>query len=142
MPQKIFIDTWGWIALFDSREERHNEVKLLYSRLRNEQWQVVTTDYVLDELVTLLFRKLSYEEALFPIEMLLESVEKGYITLESVSREKFASAWSLRKIYSDKPDISFTDLTSFVVMKEKSISEVLTADKHFTKVNLDFNVLP
>ena len=45
------------------------------------------------------------------------------------------------KKYNDKPYISFFDFTSFVVMKELGVSEVLTADRHFEDVGLGFKKL-
>ena len=38
--------------------------------------------------------------------------------------------------------ISFTDLTSFVVMKEEKVTDVLTNDRHFAQVNLGFVPVP
>lgn len=48
----------------------------------------------------------------------------------------------LRLIYLDKPDISFTDLTSMVVMLELRIEHIVTADAHFLKVGEGFQLLP
>ena len=43
--------------------------------------------------------------------------------------------------YHDKPYISFFDFSSFVIMKELKISEVLTADKHFEEIGMGFGKL-
>lgn len=37
--------------------------------------------------------------------------------------------------------MSFVDFSSFIVMKEKGITEALTADKHFDEVGLGFKKL-
>ena len=47
-------------------------------------------------------------------------------------------AWRLRKKYRDKPDVSFTDFTSFTIMEERGIRRVFTGDKDFEKVNMGF----
>ena len=52
--------------------------------------------------------------------------------------ERFSAAWRLRLRYHDKPRISFTDLTSFVVMRELRLQRVLTGDAHFEQVGLGF----
>jgi predicted nucleic acid-binding protein len=44
----------------------------------------------------------------------------------------------LCKKYKDKGDISFVDFTSFVVMRETGVLDVLTADRHFNEVGLKF----
>ncbi len=37
--------------------------------------------------------------------------------------------------------VSFVDFTSFIVMKEYHLNEVLTADRHFTEIGLGFEKL-
>ncbi len=64
MPKAVFIDTWGWLALGHRRDARHQEVKALYQALQKEGSLCYTTDYVLDETITLLFRREVFEEAI------------------------------------------------------------------------------
>jgi predicted nucleic acid-binding protein len=42
----------------------------------------------------------------------------------------------------DKPEISFTDFTSFVVLRELSLRDVLTADRHFAQAGWRFRLVP
>ena len=46
-----------------------------------------------------------------------------------VTPERFSRAWLLRLRYRDQPRISFTDLTSFVVMRELDLRRRLRASK-------------
>ena len=69
-------------------------------------------------------------------------IENNRLRLERITAPRFQVAWLLRKKYHDKPDISFTDLTCFVVMQELAISKIFTGDAHFEKVNLGFEILP
>ena len=48
----------------------------------------------------------------------------------------------LRLKFQDKPRISFTDLTSMVVMKELRIADILTGDTHFVQVGMGFVTVP
>ncbi len=48
----------------------------------------------------------------------------------------------MRRQFSDKPKISFTDLSSMVIMVELGISDILTEDRHFALVGLGFRSLP
>lgn len=45
------------------------------------------------------------------------------LDIEEVGRGRFEQAWQLRLRHRDKPRISFTDLTSFMVMRELRITK-------------------
>ena len=60
---KLFVDTWGWLTLRDRKESRHQEVKDFYSQFRRRKGLLYTSDYVLDETITLLFRRLPFKTA-------------------------------------------------------------------------------
>ena len=68
MTDAVLIDTWGWLALGHRRDSRHQEIKAGYQHLREEGAQLYTTDYVLDEVMTLIFRRESFAEAVSFIE--------------------------------------------------------------------------
>ncbi len=142
MANAIFIDTWGWVALGSARDSKHPEVSRLYRTLRSEKRLIFTSDYILDETVTLLFRREVYADALRFITGILKSAEERFITIERISSDRFADAWKLRQRFQDKPGISFTDLTSMVVMKERHIKHVLTEDVHFQHVGMGFQIVP
>ncbi len=73
----IFIDTWGWINLFNRKENRHQQVRKYYQDLRSKQASIVTTDYVLDEVYTLLFKRLSADLAVKAILNIADAVDNG-----------------------------------------------------------------
>jgi uncharacterized protein len=62
--------------------------------------------------------------------------------LIQIDEIRFIQAQNLRLKYLDKPQISFTDLTSMVVMQELNIEQVLTEDAHFIQVGLGFERVP
>ena len=72
------------------------------------------------------------------MEGVFEASNLGLLDIEHVTPERFAQAWRLRLRYRDKPRISFADLTSFVVMRELGLREILTADAHFEHVGMGF----
>ena len=74
---KVFIDTWGWISLFNKREKMYEEVKSWYSGFRSEKGMIYTSDYVLDETFTLLFRRTPFEVAAEAMKKINESVQNG-----------------------------------------------------------------
>ncbi|WP_109206205.1 PIN domain-containing protein [Moorella sp. Hama-1] len=142
MFEPVFIDTWGWIAMGYRKEPRHKEVKELYQSLRARHIPVYTSDYILDEVITLLFRRESFKEAVQFFQAILDSANQGYLSLVRITPEYFAEAWDLRRRFTDKPLISFTDLSSIVVMRDLQIMQVLTEDEHFLKVGMGFQLLP
>ena len=142
MKNKLFIDTWGWVAIHNKREPRHAEVNRFYRNFRFEKGEVYTTDHVLDETITLLFRRLPFDLARDSLTLLNESFEKGYLNLEWISPERFEEAKQLRLKFVDKPMISFTDFTSMAIMKGLDIKLVLTGDDHFEQTGMGFKKIP
>jgi len=139
---KVFIDTWGWISLYNKRESRHEEVKNCYRSFRSQRAIIYTTDYVLDETFTLLFRRTTTEKAIEALAEISESIEKGYVILERITDDRFEKTKKLRLKYQDKPLISFTDLTSIIVMSEEEIEIILTEDTHFIYIEAGFQKVP
>ncbi|MBU0510950.1 MAG: hypothetical protein KJ638_04515 [Chloroflexi bacterium] len=54
----VFIDTWEWAALGYRRDKHHETVKDIYKGFRDRRLAIYTSDYVLDELITLGSRKI------------------------------------------------------------------------------------
>ena len=80
MAEAVLIDTWGWLALGHRRDPRHQEVKAFYQHLQEEGARLYTTDYVLDEVTTLLFRRESFEEAVSFMEGIFQASQEGRLT--------------------------------------------------------------
>lgn len=57
---RVFIDAWGWITLYNKREKRHKEIKDWFWNFQSQQGIIYTTDYVLDEAFTLIFRRVPF----------------------------------------------------------------------------------
>lgn len=139
---RLFIDTWGWLVLEDRKDRDHQETREIYKEFREKRARIITTDYVLNEMITLLFLRRPFHEALTFVNELLKTCKERYVELETVSWGRFLRAWDLRQKFRDKPRVSFTDLTSFAIMQELKISRVLTGDTHFEQVGMDFEILP
>lgn len=136
------MDTWAWLALSNKKDKYHEAAKEEYNKIIKKGLTKLTSDYVLDETITALFRNVSYKSSVQFIESLFTEIENGQVMLIKVDDDRFYSAWSIKKKYSDKTDISFTDFTSFVIMKELGINKVFTGDVHFENVNMGFDILP
>ncbi len=132
----MFVDTAGWVAAADASDPAFRQVCEARDLWLEEGGLLVTTDYVCDETLTLLRMKLG-----------LEAAETWWRQLESSSRLKFEAinyerAERARALFFRHKDktYSFTDCTSFVVMKELNMHKSLTLDNHFRQMG--FEVLP
>ncbi|MCD6573707.1 MAG: PIN domain-containing protein [Thermoplasmata archaeon] len=135
------MDSWAWLALANKKDKYHEVAKEIYNKIKTKEYVMVTSDYVIDEVVTALFRNVTIDKAIRFIEAIFEAAKNNLLKIERITRERFEGAWMLRKKLHDKPFISFTDLTSFILMKELSIKKVFTGDTDFEKVNMGFQLL-
>jgi predicted nucleic acid-binding protein len=139
---KLFIDTWGWLTLRDGRESRHQETVKYYRNFRFQNGVAYTSDYILDETITLLFRRLPFTTARESLESIQQAIAEGYVALDLITSAQFDQAIALRLKFKDKPRISFTDLVSMVVMRERGVTHILTEDDHFAQVGMGFLKVP
>ena len=138
---RLFVDTWGWLTLRDKAERRHAHIAPLFETFQQSDHAIYTSDFVLDETFTLLFRRLPFVAARESMELLTASLEEGSLVSIPINAARFKAAQLLRLRYQDKPNISFTDLTSMVVMQEFEIQKILTEDAHFAHVGLGFDLI-
>ena len=138
----IFVDTWAWVALACKRDQYHQRVRAEHRSLQRAGRRYVTTDFVLSELIAHLYTTLTPVQAQAFINSVLDAADAGTWQLVHVSPQQFRRAWDMRQKYHDKPDISFVDFTSIVVMQDLGIGEVFTGDAHFQQVGLGFRLVP
>jgi hypothetical protein len=120
----IFVDTGAWFAAFVPNDADHVAAD---DWLETNTEVLVTTDYVVDELLTLFKIRGEYQRALEIGPRLLQ----GEITrLEWVRQEDVQKAWEIFERYADK-DWSFTDCASRVVMERLAIQTAFAFDDHF-----------
>lgn len=90
----------------------------------------VTTDYIVDETLTLIRMRLGSAAAEAWWRQVDGSTRVRWETITGARAEK---ARGLFFRYADK-DFSFTDCTSFVVMRELRLQEAFTTDHHFNQM--------
>jgi predicted nucleic acid-binding protein len=130
----IFVDTGVWFAANVPRDHDHLQARNL---LRGRQSSLVTTDYVLCELFTLL--KARGQRKRLPLAG-RAFFEQQVCRIEYVSPSDVLAAWNVFDRFRDK-DWSFTDCTSLVVMRRLGITEAAAFDEHFRQFGF-FTVLP
>lgn len=95
----------------------------------------MTTNFVLDETYTGLLTRVGHFAAVDFGERIRST---RIMHIVHITEELEEEAWKLFKQYTDK-DFSFTDCTSFVVMRQFNLTEAFTNDHHF--VQMGFTVL-
>ena len=132
----VFVDTAGWMACADGNDPAHNASCEARDALLESGHVLITTDYVMDETLTLLRMRLGLAVAKAWWELVKGSARVKWEWI-GVERSEKARAAFFR--YRDK-QYSFTDCTSFVVMQELKIKQALTTDHHFRQMG--FQMLP
>ena len=105
--------------------------------LTNKYGTLVTSDYVLDETLTLIRARRRVGVAM----QFLNKIRKSHnLTLVWIDKEEFDKAAILFETSIERQIWSFTDCTSFSIMKELGITDVYSFDSDFRKAG--FHVLP
>lgn len=120
----MFIDTSGFMCLFDARDHRHASAIKHFDSTPDR----LTHNYVLAEFVALaIARRAPLSEALRFVDAIGAGSE---IEIAWVSRELHERSLKLLMERSDKA-WSLCDAVSFIVMGDRRVTDSLTTDHHF-----------
>ncbi|MEW6276891.1 MAG: PIN domain-containing protein [Bacillota bacterium] len=122
--RQIFVDTSFWYAHAFAGDLHHKEA---VDFLRRAPAPLLTSNYIFDELVTILRYDFGHRVAIEYGKRLKESKICTLVRLLPADEEK---AWELFCKYGDQ-DFSFTDCTSFAFMQRLEIKEAAAFDVHF-----------
>ena len=126
MARSVFVDSGAWYALVDRRDAAHARMAVAVQGLIREGVRLVTTDYVIDESCTLAKARAGPVAA----GRLLDLLEgTAAVDFEWIGAERFDRAKALFRKQADQA-FSFTDCTSFAVMRERRITQAITGDDH------------
>lgn len=131
--EKIFIDTSGWVALFVENDINHKKAMGVFEELKKVKAIIYTSDYVIDETITTILVRSSHRQSVVAGNALLTS---KIIKNIHVVPQYLESAWKLYQKYNDK-EFSFTDVTSFVIVKDMDIKKVFSFDKDFQQAGIE-----
>lgn len=131
--RQILVDTSAWDAIADGGDPNH-EVALLFRDDIAEQCRLVVTNYILDELYTLLLMNIGYQRAVDFKRNLDVLIEEGILEIVWVSKEIATEAWIVFEQFNVDKQWSFTDCVSYVVMKQRGITEVFAFDDDFAQM--------
>ena len=124
------------MSLADKADHFHMDCRKVRDDWLKKGGILVTSDYVIDETLTLIRMRLSIGAAERWWLQVAESPRLRCEWIDAARAEK-ARAWFFK--WKDK-SFSFTDCTSFIVMRELRIKNALTVDNHFAEAG--FEILP
>jgi len=126
---KLFVDTSGWASLADVSEPFYQKAKEIYAVAMQNRQRLVTTNYILAELVALMTSPMRFHRPRI-IEFINGIKESPFFDVIYITQDLDERAWELLSNRTDKK-WSLVDCSSFIVMQENNITEALTTDHHF-----------
>lgn len=129
----IFIDTGAFLARYVERDQYHDAASGHWRTLQNDRRRCFTSNFILDETITLLPRRSTYQFAAERARNLFRS--KSLSILRPDENDEVAALEMFQK-YADQ-SVSFTDCVSFVLMQKMDIKCAFSFDRHFTIAGFD-----
>jgi len=122
-----FVDTGAWVALFVEADAQHRDAREWVGSNRD---RLVTSDYIVDEVLTLIASRFRRQTAIRAGHVLLS---QELAVLIQLTEEDKGQAWTIFRSHSDKR-WSFTDCTSYALMQRMGISNAFAFDRHFSQM--------
>ena len=120
----IFVDTGAWYASLVPTDPDHSTA---VQWLAANRFPLLTTDYVIDEILTLLRVRGERKRALVLGARLFH---RNIAEIHKITAAELMLAWKTFEQFDDK-GWSFTDCTSKIVMEQLGIKVAFAFDHHF-----------
>lgn len=130
---KVFVDTSAFAALENRKDARHAPAVREYRRLIRSDAILITSDYVFDETITLLGLRAGRAVAHSWGRRFLAS---ALFQLEIVDRGVLEESLRIYGASQDQP-FSFTDCSSFALMRAGDIGVAFGFDDDFVRYGFD-----
>ena len=125
----VLADTSALYAFVDRNDASHVAARDAVARILNDGRRIVATDYLVAETVNLANARGGATVAMRVLDLVEQSAG---IRVEWIGADRFGAAKTFFRKFSDHR-YSFTDCTSFVVMRELRLTEALTTDRLFVE---------
>ena len=130
---RLFVDTSAWAALADSTDANH-ELAVLFRDEAAGKYRLITTNYILDELYTLLLMNVGYLQTVTFKRRIDFLTQQGTLQIIWILEDTANNAWRVFEQFNVDKHWSFTDCVSYVVMQQRQIIEAFTFDRHFAQM--------
>lgn len=129
----IFVDTGAFVARHLRHDQYHAQALATWRRLETSRERCLTSNFVLDETLTLLARR---ADTRFAAGIARRLYGSGVLEILRPGLEDELAAVELFDKFSDQ-DVSFTDCTSFALMRAYRIRQAFAFDRHFTDAGFE-----
>lgn len=127
MIRRVFADTSFLVSYYNEHDNNHNNARTITKSLEGENILWVISDYIFDEFLTVLLVRRNKQFAIEIGQAILDDPNIGVIKIE---KDIFNKAWKLFRRNKNQA-WSFTDSTSYIIIKKLKITEAVSFDKHF-----------
>ena len=129
----LFVDTSGWMACADAADPFYKRCRAARDEALRGGRALITTDVVMDETLTLIRVRLGIDAA---VTWWRQIDGSRRLKWERVDAARFDRA---RELFFSQRDrgYSFTDCTSFAIMRELRLRDALATDKHFVQAGFE-----
>jgi predicted nucleic acid-binding protein len=129
----VFLDTSGLYAIVDKKDANYEAAKDEVGKVTRNGQRLVVSDYIVDEAVTLAKARSGARVALRILDLIEQSVG---IRVERIDVGRFDEVKAFFRRHADHA-YSFTDCSSFVLMRELELRQALTSDRHFSEAGFE-----
>lgn len=129
----IFVDTGAFLARYVARDQYHRRAVRAWKQLDRRSGPLVTSNFVVDETLTLLARRTTYPFASERAEVIYGS--RRLTILRPDAEDELAALEFFRK-FADQA-VSFTDAVSFALMRRHRLRQAFTFDRHFRQAGFE-----
>ena len=130
----LFVDTSALLAFLDADQPRHADTVEAWRRAIDDRDRLVTSNYVLVEVVALVQRRLGFDALRALASDLLPLVETLWID------QDLHAAATAALFTAGRRRLSLVDCTSFELMRRHGITHALALDADFARQG--FGLLP
>jgi predicted nucleic acid-binding protein len=123
----IFCDTSALFAVLDGNSELHSEASRLWASLSQSDQDLITTNYIVVELISLLQRRSG-----------IATVRKYFDTMTPALHVHWVDEFTHRRaeqalLTAQRRHLSLVDCVSFDVMRQLGVSAAFEFDGHFAE---------
>jgi predicted nucleic acid-binding protein len=123
----IFIDTGAFLARYVERDQHHQRSTAYWKELESAAPRCFTSNFVIDELITLLSRRASSK---FAAQRARQLYASNVLEILRPDENMELAALELLNRFADQ-QLSFTDCVSFALMQSIKVTKAFTFDHHF-----------